>query len=69
MGSGWSQGAKSKEVLVWVGTSAELEECTKVLVSFGAEEAKIASIAKSIDYGEPFQVEVPVTPAEQTSLF
>lgn len=69
LGEGWGVGEKNKNVLVWVGNSSELEECTKVLVSFGAEEKKIASIAKSIDYGEPFEVNIGVVPNEQGSLF
>jgi hypothetical protein len=66
---GWSVGEKNKNALVWVGNSEQLEACTSVLVSFGAEEKKIASLAKSIDYGEPFEVSIPIVPQEQVSLF
>jgi hypothetical protein len=69
LGKGWKLGEKSKKALIWQGSSEELDECTKVLVSFGAEEKAIASIAHSIDYGDPFSIEVEITPQEQASLF
>jgi hypothetical protein len=65
--NGWEAG-KNKKALVWVGNSEELDACTHVLVSFGAEEKKIASLAKSIDYGEPFDVAIDACPCEQVSL-
>ena len=67
--SGWEIG-KDNRALIWIGDSEALEECKKVLASFGADAKKIDSIAKSIDFGEPFTCEFPY-PAniDQMSLF
>jgi hypothetical protein len=71
LGSGWEVGQKHKNILVWTGDSAALDETTKILVSFGAEEKKIASCATSIDHGEWFKItcDVRAVVKEQTSLF
>jgi hypothetical protein len=70
LGNSWSdESAKRKNILVWSGTSEELDEVKKVLVKYGADEKKIDSIAKSIDYGEPFEVNIPIVPNEQLPLF
>lgn len=67
LGSGWKVGSKP-QALVWMGNGEELEGCKEVLGSFGADTDKIDSCAKSIDYGEPFTVEIEITPEEQMSL-
>jgi hypothetical protein len=69
LGPGWKVGEERHNILIWSGNNDQLQEVTKVLVFFGAEEKKIASVAKSIDYGEPFQVTLDVIPQEQQSLF
>ncbi len=38
------------------------------LVSYGAEEKKILSMARSIDYGEVFEIEIEVEDPNQTEL-
>ena len=60
LGAKWEVAKEHKEVLLWAGDSEALDEATRVLVSFGAEERKIASLAKSIDRGEPFECNIPV---------
>ena len=71
LGDGWKPGEKHPSALVWVGDSEALEKCKEVLGSFGADVKKIDSIAKSIDYGEPFEVSIPMPmdQSKQTSLF
>lgn len=38
------------------------------LVKYGADEKKITSMAKSIDYGEPFTIEIPQENKDQLVL-
>ena len=68
LGPGWKIGEEYPQVLVWTGNAEELQACIQVLVSLGAEEDKIASLAKSIDYGEPFEVTCRIIPQEQASF-
>ena len=68
LGERWKVGKDPKN-LTWMGNSEELDLVTKILVSFGAEEKKIASIAKSIDYGEPFAIVMEVDDPNQQKLF
>ena len=59
-------------VLTYHGTGADLKRVEALLVSLGASKKKLTSLAKSIDYGEPFEITVDLTPAgepvEQLSL-
>jgi hypothetical protein len=48
------------KALVWHGNGPDVDRIEALLVSFGADPDKIGSIAKSIDYGEPFTVTMPV---------
>lgn len=58
---GWERSQKRPDtVLHWFGGSDDLESTKDELVAHGAERDKIDSIAKSIDYGEPFEVEFEV---------
>jgi uncharacterized protein YbbC (DUF1343 family) len=67
---GWERSKKKPEtVLHWFGSGDELDAEVEMLVSYGAKREKIASIAKSIDYGEPFEVELEVVDPRQISLF
>ena len=68
LGDKWQVGKKDT-ALVWNGNSNELAKLTDQLASYGADPKKIASVAKSIDYGEPFECDVPIVPVEQGSLF
>lgn len=56
----WAPGAKSPNVLVWTGNSEALDVCKETLTKYGADPSKIDSCAKSIDYGEWFEVTIPV---------
>lgn len=67
LGAGWQVGSKPY-ALVWQGNTEELEACETILESFGADRKKIASLAKSIDYGERFEIAVEIVPQEQMSL-
>lgn len=68
LGKGWKIGEQSKKALRWEGTTEELEACKKVLVKLGADEDAIDSLEHSIDYGDPFTIEVEIVPQEQMSL-
>lgn len=61
LGAGWAQAKDMPDCLVWVGDKDSLERVTDVLVSFGAERKAIASLARSVDYGEPFVCTFDVT--------
>jgi hypothetical protein len=69
LGNGWNISQKNDNVLVWAGNSEELDVCKDVLTSFGADYDKIDSVAKSIDYGEPFQVIIPIDNKDQLAMF
>jgi hypothetical protein len=68
LGPGWRLGERSKKALVWEGNSQELDVVKDVLEGFGADRDKIASLAKSIDYGEDFSIQVEIVPEEQMGL-
>jgi hypothetical protein len=55
----WKAAETAPSCITWVGDSAALELVKDKLETLGAERKKIDSIAKSIDYGEPFTVDVP----------
>jgi uncharacterized protein YbbC (DUF1343 family) len=66
----WKRSEKKPDIaLHWFGSSDELDLVVEELVAHGAEREKIASIAKSIDYGEPFEVEFEVDDPRQMGLF
>jgi len=54
LGDGWHVSPTQPAALVWSGDSKALDACIETLVRFGARREAIASLAKSIDYGEPF---------------
>lgn len=55
---------QSDAVLVWFGGGDDFARVKALLVSMGADEDKIDSCATSIDYGEPFTVDVDLTPVD-----
>jgi hypothetical protein len=57
LGESWKP-ANSPKALVWAGNFDQLETCKALLGSFGADVKKIDSMRKSVDYGEPFEIEV-----------
>jgi uncharacterized protein YbbC (DUF1343 family) len=66
----WKRSEKKPETVIhWFGSSDELDVEVDELVTHGAKREKIASIAKSIDYGEPFEIELEAVDPRQTSLF
>jgi hypothetical protein len=68
LGNTWKLSPNSKAI-VWVGNIEQLEVCKHTLGSFGADEKKIDSLAKSIDYGEPFEITISIEVEEQIHLF
>jgi hypothetical protein len=71
LGDGWTLGEKSPHCVVWFGSGKAFDQVKSKLVSFGADDRKIDSVAKSIDFGEKFEVNilVDIVPIEQTKLF
>lgn len=59
---GWEIYERSPGATIWTGNSDDLAVVTEQLVSFGAERDKIASVAKSIDFGEKFEITIPDVP-------
>ncbi len=57
LGADWSS---NNETVIWSGNSEQLKIQKKNLASFGADEDKIDSIKYSVDYGEPFNIKIPV---------
>jgi len=68
LGQGWKIAETESRALIWQGDSAQLSACKEVLGSFGADTKKIDSLAKSVDFGEPFQVELNVEDPNQLRL-
>jgi hypothetical protein len=58
LGDEWQPGKDRPDALLWVGDSDALERVSDALEAHGADRKKIASIAKSIDFGEPFEIDV-----------
>lgn len=83
LGEGWEPGKmKEGKAIVWLGDSAALDAVKATFARFGlktacgyehckhrCKDAGIDSVNHSVDFGPPFEVEIPVTPGEQTSLF
>lgn len=69
LGEPWKVGQRNDRVLAASFDSATLDVEKQRLGRYGADERKIDSLAKSIDYGEPFEVAIDVAPAEQCALF
>lgn len=69
---GFERHSSVPSALIYHGTGDDLKNTEDLLVSLGANRKKLTSLAKSIDYGEPFTIEVNLTPegpqAEQLSL-
>lgn len=67
---GWERSEKRPDTAIhWFGDSDALETAKDELAAHGADREKIDSIARSIDFGEPFEVEFEVDDPRQTSLF
>ena len=69
---GFTQHPEVPEALVFFGGGRELQQAEAALVAHKADSRKIGSLRHSVDYGEPFTVEVDITPAAkevQQALF
>lgn len=61
-----------KRALVFFGGGDKLKAVEQLLKEYHADLKKVTSLAKSIDYGEPFTVEIDLTPEpteKQEALF
>ena len=67
LGEGWKPG-KDPRAIVWVGDAKALEGVKDKLEASGADRRKIDSVAKSIDYGERFNVEIEASSPDQLAL-
>jgi len=68
LGGEWSFHDKVDNVLIFHGKKKELTKVEKTLVKYRADPKKMTSLAKSVDFGEPFTVEIPIVPEEQKEL-
>lgn len=68
LGAGWRVGGKGGDVAYGTFTGAAYEAAEAKLVGFGADLKKLTSIAKSIDFGEPFKVAIEVVNPDQLTL-
>jgi len=62
----WNIPEKVPFCLSVFASGADLDAITETLVSFGADPGKLNSLRFSIDYGEPFAIEIP--DGEQTLI-
>lgn len=69
LGDMWTVHEKVDNVLIFHGQREELTKVEQTLVKYGADSKKITSLAKSVDFGEPFTVEIPISSEEQGELF
>ena len=61
LGENWTIfGVGHKYGVYFRGKNHKLEGAIKQLCSFGADRKKITSLAKSIDFGEKFDVNIPL---------
>ena len=67
LGTSWAS-SQDSTVLLWTGNSEELEAVKVVLGKYGADTKKIDSLARSVDYGEPFTIEIPAVHPNQLRL-
>jgi len=59
----WDISERQPKALIFHGHGDALEAELVNLEAHGADRSKVESVARSIDYGEPFEVEVDLTPA------
>lgn len=65
----WDLAESGNPALVKIASKDETDAVVEVLTQYGAEKKKILSIAKSIDYGEPFECTFDVADPNQMSMF
>lgn len=64
-GDNWTH---EMENLIFSHGEPELTTALDLLEKFGASKEDVTSCKKSIDYGLPFEIDVPVIPFEQESF-
>lgn len=64
----WKQSKDRDSCLVTMVDNDGLDLLVEQLVGWGAEKKKITSVAKSIDFGEPFWIECSIPVGEQTEM-
>ena len=71
LGDGWKVSPKDPKLVIGTFSGEALDTAENTLAKFGADRAKMTSIAASIDHGETFTVSVAgdYIPPEQGSLF
>lgn len=62
LGEPWKLGTKHPEAIVCSVDRAALEAVKQQLGQLGADVSAIDSVRKSVDYGDPFTIDVPVLP-------
>lgn len=62
----FTQSTSLPTCLTFRGKDPELKAALASLYAHGADKRKVESVAHSIDYGDPFTVEVDLTPADTT---
>jgi hypothetical protein len=77
----WLLGKKSGNVLCWTGNTIELMKdrfktfnlrilpCGSLHCSDQCKNAEIDNVNHSVDLGATFEIDIPIVPAEQESLF
>ena len=65
---GWDQSETNKCCALAVVDSDQLSKLEAHLETLGAEKKKIASLAKSVDHGEPFSISFEVEHPDQMKL-
>lgn len=60
LGAGWKRHATHSAAIAWTGDSGALRAVKITLAKYGADASKVDSLAKSVDFGEPFAVTIPV---------
>lgn len=67
LGEHWSQSAKDDFAIVALRINRDqLETIKDALEAQGADRRKIDSVARSIDYGEPFEIRMDLDPRQQS---
>ena len=59
---GFEVHSKVSSALIYHGTGDDLKATEALLIAKGANPKKLRSLAKSIDFGEPFTIEMDLTP-------
>lgn len=61
LGPLWKVSPRVSSAIIFHGKDPELNQVLETLEKFGANKRVVTSCTKSIDYGEPFEIELPKT--------